>query len=103
MKEKVIIDTKKSIVVLILLLLPCLSYLYAEDSIDDMTDADKLGFDEIVFIKRKPYSSDHNYTMAFNGTSADRFLAENGIYSYNLKTKQTRAIITAADMPGDNL
>ncbi len=56
-----------------------------------------LGFDEIVFVKRKPYSSDHNYTMAYNGTSADRFLAENGIYAYNLKTKQTRAIITAAD------
>ena len=62
---------------------------------------DDLGFDEIVFVKRKPFSSDHNYTMAYNGTSADRFLPENGIYAYNVKTKQTRAVITAADMPGD--
>lgn len=61
---------------------------------------EKLGFEEVVFVKRKPYSSDHNYTMAYNGTSADRFLAENGIYACNLETKQTRAIITAAEMPG---
>ncbi|MCP4342266.1 MAG: hypothetical protein GY799_26175, partial [Desulfobulbaceae bacterium] len=30
---------------------------------------DSLGFEEIVFVKRNPYSSDHNYTMAYNGTS----------------------------------
>ena len=59
-----------------------------------------LEFDEVVFVKRKPNSSNRNYTMAYDGTSADRFLAENGIYAYNLKTKQTRAVITAADMPG---
>ncbi|KKL73621.1 hypothetical protein LCGC14_2073030, partial [marine sediment metagenome] len=35
-----------------------------------------LGFEEIVFVKRKPYSSDHNYSVVNNGTSADRFLAE---------------------------
>jgi len=45
-----------------------------------------LGFDELVFVKRKPYSSDHNYSVVNNGTSADRFLAENGIYVYNLRT-----------------
>ena len=61
---------------------------------------DGLGFEEIVFVKRKPYSSDHNYTMAYNGTSADRFRSENGIYIYNLKTKKPRPIIMAADMPG---
>ncbi len=59
-----------------------------------------LGFDEIVFVKRKPYSSDHNYSVVNNGTSADRFLAENGIYVYNLRTDRTRAVITAADLPG---
>ena len=63
-------------------------------------DPDKLGFDEIVFVKRKPYSSDHYYTDITNGTSADRFHANNGIYVYNLRTKTERAIVTAADMPG---
>ena len=37
--------------------------------------AQELGFDEILFVKRKPYSSDHYYTDINNGTSADRFLA----------------------------
>ncbi|MAG93175.1 MAG: hypothetical protein CMJ48_05435, partial [Planctomycetaceae bacterium] len=59
-----------------------------------------LGFDEIVFVKRKPYSSDHNYWVVNNGTSADRFLAENGIYVYNLRTSETRPVITAANLPG---
>ena len=59
-----------------------------------------LGFDEIVFVKRKPYSSDHNYSVVHNGTSADRFLAENGIYVCNLPSGQTRAVVTAADLPG---
>ena len=62
--------------------------------------ADELGFDEIVFVKRKPYSSDHYYTDINNGTSNDRFIAENGIYIYNLKTRQQRAVVTAAELPG---
>jgi hypothetical protein len=62
--------------------------------------ADELGFDEIVFVKRKPYSSDHYYTDINNGTSPDRFLPENGIYVYNLRTKRERAVVTAADLPG---
>ena len=62
--------------------------------------ADELGFDEIVFVKRKPYSSDHYYTDINNGTSADRFLAANGVYVYNLRTKKERAVVTAADLPG---
>ena len=37
---------------------------------------DGLGFDEIVFVKRKPYSSDHYYTDINNGTSPDRFLPD---------------------------
>ena len=37
-----------------------------------------LGFEEILFVKRKPYSSDHYYTDINNGTSPDRFLPENG-------------------------
>ncbi|MCP4642728.1 MAG: hypothetical protein GY851_19940 [bacterium] len=61
---------------------------------------DELGFDEIVFVKRKPYSSDHYYTDINNGTSRDRFLAENGIYVYNLRTQKERAVVTAADLPG---
>ena len=58
------------------------------------------GFDEIVFVKRKPYSSDHYYTDINNGTSGDRFLPENGIYVYNLRTKKERAVVTAARLPG---
>jgi hypothetical protein len=43
--------------------------------------------EEILFVKRKPYSSDHYYTDINNGTSPDRFVPENGIYSYNLRTQ----------------
>ena len=60
----------------------------------------ELGFDEIIFVKRKPYSSDHYYTDINNGTSGDRFLADNGIYIYNLRTQQERAVLTAANLPG---
>ena len=61
---------------------------------------EEVGFDEIVFVKRKPYSSDHYYTDVNNGTSPDRFLPENGIYVYNLRTGRERAVVTAAGMPG---
>ncbi|MHC4638562.1 MAG: HzsA-related protein, partial [Planctomycetota bacterium] len=60
----------------------------------------ELGFDEIIFVKRKPYSSDHYYTDVTNGTSPDRFLADNGIYIYNLRTRREHAVVTAADLPG---
>ncbi|MBN1125728.1 MAG: hypothetical protein JXA82_12025 [Sedimentisphaerales bacterium] len=63
-------------------------------------DSDRLGFDEIVFVKRKPYSSDHYYTDINNGTSPDRFVADNGIYIYNLRTQQPRPVVTAARLPG---
>jgi len=63
-------------------------------------DPDALGFDEIVFVKRKPYSSDHYYTDINNGTSADRFLPANGVYVYNLRTQSERPVVTAAEMPG---
>ncbi len=63
-------------------------------------DPDELGFDEIVFVKRKPYSSDHYYTDINNGTSPDRFLPENGIYIFNVRTKSERAVVTAAELPG---
>ena len=62
--------------------------------------ASELGFDEIIFVKRKPYSSDHYYTDINNGTSGDRFLADNGIYIYNLRTKKERAVLTGASLPG---
>ncbi|MHC4216122.1 MAG: TolB family protein [Planctomycetota bacterium] len=64
------------------------------------TDPDELGFDEIIFVKRKPYSSDHYYTNINNGTSADRFIADNGIYIYNLRTHREHTVLTAANMPG---
>ena len=60
----------------------------------------ELGFEEIVFVKRKPYSSNHHYTDIDNGTSPDRFLPDNGIYIYNLRTRSERAVIRAADLPG---
>jgi len=63
-------------------------------------DSKGLDFDDIIFVKRKPYSSDHYYTDINNGTSADRFLPNNGVYIYNLATKQERPVVTAAQMPG---
>ena len=62
--------------------------------------ADELGFDEIIFVKRKQYSSDHYYTDINNGTSGDRFLPENAICIYNVRTKKERPVVTAAQMPG---
>jgi len=59
-----------------------------------------LGFEEIIFVKRKPYSSDHYYTDINNGTSGDRFVPENGIYIYNIPEGKERPVVTAADMPG---
>ena len=61
---------------------------------------DELGFEEIVFVKRKPYSSDHYYTDINNGTSPDRFVPDNGICIYNLRTRSERPVVTAAGMPG---
>jgi len=63
-------------------------------------DIDELAFDEIVFVKRKPLSSNHSYTDIDNGTRPDSFVAGNGIFVYNLKTKKQRPVVTAADMPG---
>ncbi len=60
----------------------------------------ELGFEEILFVKRKPYSSDHYYTDINNGTSPDRFLPENGIYIYDLRTRTERPVVTAASLPG---
>jgi len=61
---------------------------------------EELGFKEIIFVKRKPYSSDHYYTDINNGTSPDRFLPENGIYIYDLRTRTERPVVTAAQLPG---
>ncbi len=63
-------------------------------------EAKELGFDEIIFIKRKPYSSDHYYTDIDNGTSPDRFQPDNGIYIYNARTHAERPVVKAADLPG---
>lgn len=63
-------------------------------------DPGDLGFEEIVFVKRKPFSSDHYYTDINNGTSPDRFLPQNGIYVFNLRTRSERPVVTAANLPG---
>ncbi len=68
--------------------------------IADNSAVNELGFDEIIFVKRKPYSSNHYYTDINNGTSSDRFGADNGIYIYNVRTQQERAVVTAARLPG---
>jgi hypothetical protein len=73
---------------------------YSPSSASVPAIADDLGFDEIAFVKRKPYSSDHYYTDINNGTSGDRFVPENGIYIYNVRTKKERAVVTAAKLPG---
>ena len=63
-------------------------------------DPKELPFEEILFVKRRPYSSDHYYTDIDNGTSPDRFDRSNGIYIYNLRARSERPVITAANLPG---
>lgn len=58
------------------------------------------GVSEIVFVKRKPFSSDHYYTDIDNGTSPDRFVPENGIYLLDVQNGRERPVVTAARMPG---
>ena len=94
-----------SVTILIVLLIITLSGVEAAAAIEPARAAgpvrpDELGFDEIIFVKRKPYSSDHYYTDINNGTSGDRFLADNGVYVYNVRTQQERPVVTAAKMPG---
>ena len=76
----------------------------ADASVPEISQAavspEEVGFEEIVFVKRKPYSSDHYYTDINNGTSPDRFLPDNGIYIYNLRSRTERAVVTAANLPG---
>ncbi len=69
-------------------------------SSESLLAADDVGAAEIIFVKRKPYSSDHYYTDIDNGTSPDRFLPDNGIYIYNVTTGRERPVITAKDLPG---
>ncbi len=61
---------------------------------------DDLGFDEIIFVKRMPYSSDHYYTDIDNGTSPDRFRPDNSICVFNLRTGRERTVLSAVDLPG---
>ncbi|HOH50770.1 MAG TPA: hypothetical protein PLI98_08540, partial [Candidatus Hydrogenedentes bacterium] len=58
------------------------------------------GAEEIVFVKRRPFSSDHYYTDIDNGTAPDRFDPANGVYVFNLRTGQERPVVTAAALPG---
>ena len=62
--------------------------------------AGDLPFDEILFVKRMPYSSNHYYTDINNGTSADRFVPGNGIFIHDLRTGKQRPVVTAAELPG---
>lgn len=62
--------------------------------------AGELGFDELIFVKRMSYSSDHYYTDLNNGTGGNRFLADNGIYILDLRTGKERPVVRAADLPG---
>ncbi len=72
-----------------------------ERSSESMTaDLNGLAFDDVMFVKRKPYSSNHYYTDINNGTSSDRFHANNGIYIVNLLTKEERPVVTAVQLPG---
>ena len=84
-----------SVLLLIGILLGTATAAMADNSL-----ANERGFDQIIFVKRKPYSSDHYYTDINNGTKADRFVADNGIYIYNLRTRRERAVVKAANMPG---
>jgi hypothetical protein len=60
----------------------------------------EFGFREVIFVKRKPFSSDHYYTDIDNGTSPDRFVPENGIYVFDLLAQLERPVVTAANLPG---
>ena len=88
--------TRSVVTVLVLVLLSAMDARGAKAPVD----LKSLGFDEIVFVKRKPYSSNHYYTDINNGTSKDRFIPENAICVLNLKTGQERSVVTAAQMPG---
>ena len=70
------------------------------DPADSPVTPEQLGFEEFVFVKRKPLSSNHSYTDIDNGTRSDRFIPENGIFIYNLKTQKQRPVVTADQMPG---
>jgi hypothetical protein len=94
------IKVKPTSSVLIALLLASMMTVHADEPPDPVVKAEELGFDEIAFVKRQPYSSDHYYTDINNGTRGDRFQADNGIYIYNVRTRIERPIVTAAALPG---
>jgi len=58
----------------------------------------ELGFDNILFIKRPTFASDHFYTDFINGCTEEQFRKDNGIYIFNLKSKTVKPVITAVDM-----
>ncbi len=94
-------SSRRAILLVALTLLPGMTRCRADAAETQMqVSADELGFDQLVFVKRKPYSSDHYYTDINNGTSPDRFLPENSICVYNLRSGQERAVVTAAGLPG---
>jgi len=64
----------------------------------DRLDTDELGFNKILFIKRPTFASDHFYTDFINGCEDEQFRNDNGVYVYNLKSKEVTPVITAANM-----
>ncbi len=90
----------KRLVFSILLICLLFSFNCSSEAAASGVSADEMGFDEIVFVKRKPYSSNHYYTDINNGTSSDRFIPGNGIFVYNLRSQKQRPVVTAAQMPG---
>ncbi len=88
-----IASENKLIAILILFFLAVYPCLHAEEPLN-------LGFDEIIFVKRMPYSSDHYYTDIDNGTHPNRFVTGNGIFIYNLRTQTERPVVIATDLPG---
>ncbi|HIJ69769.1 MAG TPA: hypothetical protein HPP87_00225 [Planctomycetes bacterium] len=63
-------------------------------------DPEELGFDEILFVQRPSFASDHFYTDFIHYDPDGLFRSDNGIYKYNLTTHVIAPVITAADMPG---
>ena len=63
-------------------------------------DPEELGFEEILFIQRPSFNSNHFYTDFINFNPDGLYSSDNGIYRYSLNTYTVTPVITAAQMPG---
>ena len=64
----------------------------------DPIKLDVMEYEEILFIKRPTFASDHFYTDFINGCEREQFREDNGIYILNMKDKAITPVITAVDM-----